>query len=106
MTQNNLGNALQELGTHSAAEQSAQYLAQSVAVYRSALEVRTREQLPQDWAGTQYNLANALQELARHSSGEESVRHLNERIHVDASAPQLLKLRGREEHCLPVGDGC
>jgi hypothetical protein len=31
--------------------------------YRSALEVRTRTELPQDWAATQYNLENALQEL-------------------------------------------
>jgi tetratricopeptide (TPR) repeat protein len=35
-------------------------LAQAVAAYRSALEVRTRATLPQDWAMTQNNLAKAL----------------------------------------------
>jgi hypothetical protein len=35
-------------------------LAQAVAAYRSALEVYTREQLPQNWAMTQTNLGNAF----------------------------------------------
>src|SRR6266481_2608326 len=39
--------------------------------YRSALEVRTREQLPQDWAMTQNNLGNALSgQAARGLAGE------------------------------------
>ena len=36
--------------------QATELFAQAVAAYRSALEVRTREQLPQDWAATQNNL--------------------------------------------------
>jgi tetratricopeptide (TPR) repeat protein len=35
------------------------------------LEVRTREQLPQDWATTQNNLGNALDDQATRTSGEE-----------------------------------
>ena len=42
----------------------AQYLQQAVDAYRSALQVWTREQLPQDWAVTQNNLGAALQDLA------------------------------------------
>lgn len=38
-----------------AAHKGAQYLEQSLAAYRAALEVRTREQLPQDWAWPQNN---------------------------------------------------
>ena len=78
MTQNNLAGALDELGRRSSGEQSAQYLAQSVAAYRSTLEVNTREQLPQDWATTQYNLGTALQELGRRRSGQQSARYLKE----------------------------
>ncbi|HEX3716629.1 MAG TPA: hypothetical protein VH595_01565 [Verrucomicrobiae bacterium] len=37
---------------------------EAVAAYRAALEVRTREQLPQDWALTQNNLGIALKEQA------------------------------------------
>jgi len=80
MTQNNLGAVLQELGRRSSGEQNVQYLAQSVAAYRSVLEVYTREQLPQDWAMTQYNLGLVLQELGRRSSGQQSARHLKEAI--------------------------
>jgi hypothetical protein len=71
---------LQERGTRSSEEECAQYLAQSVAAYRSALEVYTREQLPQDWALTQNNLGLVLYELGKRSSGGQSARYLNEAI--------------------------
>ena len=64
MTQSNLGNVLSDLGERASGEQSAQYLEQSVAAYRAALEVYTREQLPQDWAVTQNNLGSVLSVLA------------------------------------------
>jgi hypothetical protein len=44
-------------------------LAQAVTAYRSALEVRTREQLPQDWAQTQNNLGAALSDRAARTDG-------------------------------------
>ncbi|MGD0471308.1 MAG: hypothetical protein ABSA54_23285 [Terriglobales bacterium] len=37
-------------------------LDQAVQAYRSALEVRTKADLPQDWARTQNNLGYALKE--------------------------------------------
>ena len=70
MTQNNLGNALQEQGTRSPGEAGRALLAQAVEAYRAALEVYTRASLPQDWAMTQNNLGNALQEQGTRSPGE------------------------------------
>jgi hypothetical protein len=35
-------------------------LGQAVEAFKLALQVRTREQLPQDWAMTQNNLGNVL----------------------------------------------
>ena len=35
-------------------------LEEAVAAYRAALEERTRERVPLDWAMTQNNLGNAL----------------------------------------------
>jgi tetratricopeptide (TPR) repeat protein len=62
MTQDNLGNALQMLGQR---EARTERLEEAVAVYRAALEERTRDRVPLDWAATQYNLGNALQMLGQ-----------------------------------------
>jgi hypothetical protein len=47
-TQNNLGAALCDLGTRSGGEEGRKLLGEAVAAYRSALEVRTKADLPQD----------------------------------------------------------
>ena len=60
MTQNNLGVALRDQAARTEGPKGAELLAQAVSAYRSALEVYTREQLPQDWAVTQNNLGTAL----------------------------------------------
>ena len=44
MTQNNLGSALQNQGIRTGGVHGTELLAQAVDAYRSALEVRTREQ--------------------------------------------------------------
>ena len=67
-TQNNLGLALQDLGTRSGGGgKGRKLLEQAVAAYKSALEVYTKADLPQDWARTQNNLDIALKELAKRS---------------------------------------
>jgi tetratricopeptide (TPR) repeat protein len=52
-------------------------LEQAVAAYRLALEERTREQVPLEWAMTQANLGSALETLGNREAGtgrlEESV---------------------------------
>jgi tetratricopeptide (TPR) repeat protein len=44
-------------------------LREAVAAYRAALEERTRERVPLDWAMTQNNLGNALSALGERESG-------------------------------------
>ena len=52
-------------------------LEQAVDAYRAALEERTRERVPLDWAMTQNNLGNALSTLGQRETGTE---HLLEAI--------------------------
>ena len=66
MTQNNLGNALEALGER---ESGTARLEEAVAAYRAALEERTRERVPLEWAMTQNNLGNALRALGERESG-------------------------------------
>ena len=44
-------------------------LASAIAVFRAALQERTRERVPLDWAMTQNNLGNALWTLGERESG-------------------------------------
>ena len=48
MTQHNLGRALETLGER---ESGTARLEEAVAAYGAALEERTRERVPLDWAG-------------------------------------------------------
>src|SRR5215207_9125933 len=59
--QNNLGAALQTLG---ARESGTARLEEAVEAFRAALQERTRERVPLDWATTQNNLDSALKALA------------------------------------------
>ena len=59
MMQNNLGNAFHEQGIRIAGSEGERLLGQAVEAYRNALEVRTRTDMPQDWAVTWHNLAEA-----------------------------------------------
>ena len=45
-----------------------------MAAYRAALEERTRERVPLDWAQTQNNLGNALETLGERESGTAHLR--------------------------------
>jgi tetratricopeptide (TPR) repeat protein len=89
MTQNNLGNALKELGTRSAGEEGRKLLEDALAAYRSALEVRTRADLPQDWAAAQNNLGSALKELGMRSGPEERRKLLEEAVAAYRSALEV-----------------
>ena len=66
MTQNNLGNALYTLGER---ESGTTRLEEAVAAYRAALEERTRERVPLQWAATQNNLKVVLDLLETRSRG-------------------------------------
>ena len=89
MTQNNLGIALQALGTRSGGEEGRKLLEDAVAAYRSALEVFTKADLPQNWAMTQNNLGLALRELGIRSGGEEGRKLLEDAVAVYRSALEV-----------------
>lgn len=77
-TQNNLGNALRALGRWEVQQEVAtKRLEEAVDAFHAALEVRTRERSPLDWATTQADLGRALQVLGARTKGtvhlEESV---------------------------------
>jgi len=71
-----------------------QYVTQAVTAYRAALEVYTREELPQDWAMTQNDLVNALAHQGKRTSGEESQRLLAQAVTAYRAA---LEVYTREE---------
>jgi tetratricopeptide (TPR) repeat protein len=68
-------------------------LAEAVAAYRQALEVYTREQLPQDWARTQNNLGVVLQAQGICAAGAEGQAILAEAV---AAYRQALEVYTRE----------
>ncbi|MBV8377150.1 MAG: hypothetical protein JO279_09115 [Verrucomicrobia bacterium] len=61
-TVDDVGTACDELGIRTEGPKATEYLAKAVAADRSALEVFTPQDLPQQWAMTQNNLGIALQE--------------------------------------------
>lgn len=64
-----LGNALREAGTRTSGADIQKFLDEAVAAYRDALTVRTKEQLPQQWAMTQNNLGNVLGDQGTRTGG-------------------------------------
>jgi len=60
-----------------------------VTAYRSALEVRTREQLPQDWATTQNNLGLALRDQAARIEGTKGAELLAQAVTAHRSALEV-----------------
>jgi tetratricopeptide (TPR) repeat protein len=74
-------------------ERAVKYLKDALAAYRAALEVRTREQLPDDWAETQQNVGVVLDSLSRSVSGEDSINYLKQALMAYRGA---LEVRTRE----------
>ena len=89
-------------------------LDEAVVAYRAALEERTRERVPLDWAATQNNFGNALKALGERESGtarlDEAVvayraaleERTRERVPLDWAATQnnlgnALKALGERE---------
>ena len=105
MTQNNLGYALRAQASASEGPARARLLGEAVAAYRSALEVRTREALPQDWAGTQNNLGIALSDQASASEGPARTRLLGEAVAAFKNAVEVFTLEfDREQHTAIVAE--
>ena len=70
-TQNNLGLSLREQGIRRVEKRAGlEVLGQAISAFRAALEIYTREALPQDWARTQNNMAVALRDQGIRSEGQ------------------------------------
>ena len=80
-------------GIRTGGERGTQLLAEAVAAYRQALEVRTRETLPQQWAMTQNNLGATLGDQGIRTGGERGTQLLAEAV---AAYRQALEVRTRE----------
>ena len=81
--QNNLGIALWALGSR---ESDPQRLNEAVDAYRAALEERTQDRVPLDWAETQKNLALVMMAFANHPATTEPRSFVESALeHVNAS---------------------
>jgi tetratricopeptide (TPR) repeat protein len=98
MTQNNLGSALRALGEREdgASDAGRGRLEEAVAAFRAALEVRTRERVPLQWAGTQNNLGNALRALGERQDGtlDAGRRRLEEAVAAYRAALEVYRPAG------------
>jgi tetratricopeptide (TPR) repeat protein len=70
-------------------------LAQAIEAYRAALEVRTRERVPLDWAQTQANLGNALFTLGAREDGTE---RLEQSVEAYCTALEVFKAAGASHY--------
>jgi hypothetical protein len=90
--QNNLGNALGDLGARAGDTDALQ---DAVTAYRAALEVRTREASPMGWAATQNNLGNALGDLGARAGDTDALQ--------DAVTAYRAALEVRTREASPMG---
>jgi tetratricopeptide (TPR) repeat protein len=83
MVRSNIGNAsenAQALATGVSEEFTAQFQREAVKAYQDALQVYTKESLPQRWASTQQNLGNVYAKAGEGLSGAKAVDHLRTAI--------------------------
>ena len=81
-----LGNSLQEAGIRTEGADIQKFLRESVTAYRTALTVRTKEQLPQDWAMIQNNLGATLGDQGIRTDGVAGTRLLAEAVQAHRDA--------------------
>jgi hypothetical protein len=66
-----VGGTQAELGIRGEGKAANEHLTDAITAYRKALEVYTRERLPQVWAGVQTNLGNAIQAQGLRTEGSQ-----------------------------------
>ena len=70
--QDGLGSALADEAARVSGDKAAALYDRAIQAYQNALAVRTRADLPQDWAATQNDLGNALADEAQRASGDKA----------------------------------
>lgn len=80
-TQTSLGATFAQLAGHSTERKDKERLyADSVAAYRAALKVFTKEKFPQHWAEVQNNLGATLEQLGEFTEGSKGIGLFNESL--------------------------
>ncbi|HCH59555.1 MAG TPA: hypothetical protein DEV73_03005 [Candidatus Zambryskibacteria bacterium] len=87
--QNNLGNALLNLGIHIGGEEGNKSLWEAVDAYRAALKVYQQVDLKLDWASAQNNLGAVVSELGKRVEGKEGNKLLWEAVDAHSAALQV-----------------
>jgi tetratricopeptide (TPR) repeat protein len=93
-TQASIGNTLKEQAANAEGAEAARLFGEAAAAYRRALQVFTRDSVPQDWATTQHKLGYVLQEQGVRTSAPEAARLLNDAV---AAYKLALQIRTREQ---------
>jgi len=93
-SQNSIGNTLKEQATGVEGPDTVRLFSEAAAAYRRALQVFTRDSMPQDWATTQHSLGYVLQEQAVRTNGPDAARLLSDAV---AAYKQALQVRTREQ---------
>jgi tetratricopeptide (TPR) repeat protein len=91
---NSAGVSWMESGIRTEGPTVQQHLSEAVTAYRAALTVRTRAELPQQWATTQNNLGAALREQGIRTGGEAGAQLLAQAVEAYRAA---LAVRTRAE---------
>jgi tetratricopeptide (TPR) repeat protein len=73
-------------------------LDQAVAAFQNALEVRTRADLPQDWAKVENNLGNALRDEGERNTGDKATALLNQAVQAYNSALEIFTRDGLPQY--------
>jgi tetratricopeptide (TPR) repeat protein len=92
--QNGIANTLREQAAGVEGPEATRLWAETVAAYRRALLVLTRESRSEVWATTQHDLGYALQEQGVRTKGPDAVRLLREAV---AAYREALTVRTREQ---------
>jgi hypothetical protein len=90
MLQNQVGYILCEQSKQANGAEGQRLLAEAGMSVRVALEVVTRDEWPDLWAGVQDSLGMVLVEQAKHASGEETERLFAEAVQAVRSALEVI----------------
>ena len=86
---NSIGTARWQLGIRVGGPLAREHLDQAIESYNNALQVYTRENLPQDWAMTLKDLGNALSDQGERKSGPEGLQLLSQAVSAHRNALQV-----------------
>jgi tetratricopeptide (TPR) repeat protein len=84
-----LGNALMDEGERASGDKAAALLDRAVQAFRSALEVRTKADLPKDWANTQNNLGIVLEDEGERASGDQAAALFDQAVQAFRSTLEV-----------------